>query len=955
MNGRKVIPYIAGWDCHGLPVEIEVERLLGLTSKKDIETFGVAKFNAMCRESVVKYEADWEHMSQRIGYWIDYDNAYMTMSNDYIESVWWSLKQLHSKGLLARGYQVLPYCPRCETTLSTHEVALGFKEAEGRVVVIKLRLEGMDASLLVYSSDPWTLVGNALLAIDRDREYVEVEHAGERLILAADRREAMIPVAKEVSRFPGSELIGRKYGPPFNYFNHEDNAFVVVHSSEVPKDDGTGIIPVAPAYGSLDYELGKREGVGLFDPVDSSGRFTDKAPDLEGRLARDSDAEVMRLLDAKGLLLKWGLLRRSYPFCWRCDSALIYKPTESWFVKASLLKKRMIELNEQVKWVPETFKEGRFGSFLVDARDWAISRTRYWGTPLPVWRCKKGHEVCVGSLEELRRLAATEIPDKLDLHRPFIDDIELECGECGGTMRRERFVIDCWYDSGCAPFAQYHYPFENMEQFDTHRSVDFISESVDQTRGWFYTQHVISTALFDKPAFKSVLVMGTVLDKEGKKMRKDSGNEIYPDDVFAAVGADASRLYLLGSPVWQSVEFSQESVRETMVGTMNTLLNIYSFYSSNANAYGYGGEEGRGRTHDLDRWLISRLNSMVVDTRSAFDTLEVHRAVTSIRSFVEDMSNWYVRRSRRRFWEDSDPQDRFSAHVTLKECLLTLSMAMAPIAPFFADWLYRNMKGSKESVHLDDYPIADTEAINQSLESQMELVRGAVEAGRLARQKEDLKLRQPLDEVVIAAGHDDMWVLRRYEKMIAEELNVKKVEVLESREKMIDYAVSPNLKNLGPRLKEGAPEVARLMSMVDGSQLVTHLKTKGKIRLGGFDLFEDDVIVTEKEKAGYSHANVGGVHAYVSIGINQKLKLEGLAREVVRRIQHMRKQQGLRFEDSVVVEYSGHPDVEMAISSHKSHIIHETHASNVVKKAELDNPTKWTVNKLNLELVVRKA
>lgn len=954
MNGRKIVPYMAGWDCHGLPVELEVEKEHGLRSKKDIESLGVERFNALCRESVLKYKADWERVSRRIGYWIDYGNAYMTMSNAYIESVWWSVKQLQERGLLVRGLKVLPYCPRCGTTLSTHEVALGFRETEDRFVVVKFRLKAEDVTLLAWTATPWSLVGNALLAVDKDRDYTLFEHGGEKLVVASGKDEFLRPEDKVLRSFKGSELIGKEYHPVLGGHDFGGREYRIVHSADVAREEGTGIMGVSPAHGSIDLEIGLAEGVSLWDPIDDCGRFTDAAGPLAGKLAREADTDIIRLLEEQDLLFRWGVIRHSYPFCWRCHTGLIYKALDSWFVKTSEVKGRIAELNDTINWVPADFKDGRFGNFLADAKDWAISRSRYWGTPLPVWSCPDGHQACVGSLEELNRLAISPLPKDLDLHRPFIDEVILRCPDCGKDMRRDEAVLDCWYDSGCAPFAQYHYPFENIEEFDTHRSVDFIAEGVDQTRGWFYTQLALGTILFDKPAFLSVLVLGHVLDDKGRKVTREAANIVYPEDVFSTIGADGYRMFLMENPVWQPVEFSLEAARAPVVGTLNTLLNVYIFFASNANAYGFSGSHECSRTHDLDRWIVSRLHTTVREVREAFEALEVHRVVRAIERYVSDLSGWFVRRSRRRFWEESDPQDRFSAHCTLQECLLELSKLMAPITPFFADWLYRNLGGPKGCVHLDDYPAARDDLVNGLLERQMALVMTAVEAGRLARQKAKVKLRQPLREVVIAADSDKAWTLRRFEKMISEELNVRKVTVLESRDMMIQYAVRPNLHSLGPKLKEAASEVGVLLNRVDQNELVKHLRTKGKVRLGGFDLVEEDVIVSETDKPGYSHASVGDVHVYLELEITQNLKLEGLAREVIRRIQHMRKEQGLRFEDPVEVVFSGHRDIETAISSHRPHIMLETHAKSITK-GEPDDARQWTVNKLPLALSVKKA
>jgi len=951
MNGRKVVPYIAGWDCHGLPVELVIERSIGAQSRKDIEAFGVGRFSDLCRESVLRYKGDWEEMSRRMGYWIDYENAYMTMSREYIESVWWSLKQLHDRGLLVKEHKVVPYCPRCGTTLSTHEVALGFRETEGRYVVVKFPVEELGASMLVRTVTPWTLVGNALLAVDGDADYVIMEHHGEKLIVAESAASRWLPDGKPAGTLKGRDMVGRSYRPPFSCAPSRET-FRIVHSKDAADADGTGAISISPAHGLSDFEVATREGVGIWDPIDESGRFTADVAELAGKQAREADAEIMRLLESRGLLLRWGLVKHSYPFCWRCDTGLIYKALDTWFVKTSEKKDRTIDLNDEVRWVPESFKQGRFGNFLSDAKDWAISRSRYWGTPLPIWRCPEGHEVCVGGVDELQKLSGDGAAAGIDLHRPQIDGIGLKCPDCGRPMVREQYVIDCWYDSGCAPFAQLHYPFENAEFFDSHRSVDFISEDVDQTRGWFYTQLVLGTILFDRPAFLSVLVLDHLLDQSGRKMQSGTDKAVYPEAVLGTVGADAMRLFFLRNPVWDPLAYSEEMAREEMVRTLTTLLNVYVFFSSNANAYGFQEQKTYGRTHDLDRWIISRLHSTARDARSGFDSLEPHIAVRALESFVEDLSRWYVRRSRRRFREESDPQDRFSAHCTLHECLLTFSRLMAPVAPFFADWLYVNLKGPKESVHLEDYPAVDEKEISPVLEEQMTLVKSAVEAGRLARQKVNVKLRQPLSEAVIAVDPDSVWALRRYEKMIAEELNVKRVEILESRERMIQYALSANLRTLGPKLKDGAAEVSKLLSKVDENQLVKHLREKGRIRLGGFDLFEEDVIVSEKEKPGYSHAAVGTLHAYLALEVTQNLKLEGLAREVIRRVQQMRKDQRLDFGTPVVVEYAAHPDLGLAISSHLAHILHETHAKEFVRRETVEDGRKWSVNKMPLVLKV---
>jgi len=955
MNGRAVVPYIAGWDCHGLPVELEVERALGMDGKAAIEAYGVDRFNAVCRESVMRYKSDWEQMSRRIGYCIDYDHAYLTMSNEYMESVWWSLKQLHSKGLLSKVDQVVPYCPRCGTSLSTHEVALGFREAEVRWVIVRFKVPSMDAYALVYSESPWTLVANALLAVDGSKNYALMDVSGEQVLVAEEKMQMLGPSAKLIRTMPGTDLVGLRYEPPFAYHTFSGRGFRIVDSVEVSKEEGTGIMHVSPPYASPDHAIGESEGLDIFDPVDESGRLKDSVPELAGKKVHDASSETVRMLEAKGLVFRWGLVKRSSSFCWRCRDPLMHKLMSVWSIGVSASRDRLVEINTGIRWVPDAFRDGRFGDFLEDAKDWSVSRSRYWGTPLPVWRCQAGHEVCVGSLEDMAARSVDPLPEGLDLHRPHIDAVRLKCPECGDAMVREHHVLDCWYDSGCAPFAQYHYPFENVAEFDTHRSVDFITESADQTRGWFYTQHVISALLFDLPAFRSVLVLDHLIDDKGLAIRPGSAAGVPIDEVFSSVGADAARLYLLGSEVTQPVRFTMDDVRKTMFGTFTTLQNLYAFFSSNANAYGYTGQKAKELTHDLDRWILSRLNTTVNEVRAGFDSFDVQSAVRAMARFIDDLSGWYVRRSRRRFWVESDPMDRFSAHSTLHESLTTLSVVMAPVAPFFSDWLYTRMMGPKDSVHLEVFPVADGSMIDHTLESQMALVRQAVEAGRVARQGANVKLRQPLDEAVIAAGRDGAWVLRRYEKMLSEELNVKSIECVESRESMVEFVVQPNLRTLGPRYKQAASEVSHMLEQVDPDELVMHLRSKGRVRLGGFDLYEEDVLVSERQKSGYAHASIGDVHVYVSLAVDKKLRIEGLARDVIRRIQHMRKEQGLRFEDEVDVGYSAHPEIENAIDSYSTHICHETHARALVKGPHTDGSRKWVVDKMPLELSVRRV
>ncbi len=950
MNGYDVQPYIAGWDCHGLPVEIEVEKQIGAQNKADIEKYGVKEFNKLCKKSVFKYKDRWEEMTERIGFWIDFENAYVTMKDSYIESVWWSLSQAWKKGLLFKDYKVVPYCPRCGTPLSSHEVAQGYKETKDPSVFVKFKVKDEDAYFLVWTTTPWTLISNVLIAVGKDLDYVLVQNNGEKMYLAKGRLHVLKGDYKLIKEMKGSELLGKRYEQLFPYVKPDTDAHFVVHADFVSLEDGSGMVHIAPAFGVDDYELCKANGIGMVNPVDEAGKFTSAVPPFEGRFVKDCDKDIMIELDKKGLLYDHGKITHTYPFCWRCGSPLLYYALDTWFIRMSALRDRMIENNEQINWKPEHLKHGRFGNFLNELKDWALSRNRYWGTPLPVWTCENGHQIAISSKEELKKYAG-ELPDDFELHRPWVDEVEIECPECGRPMKREPYTIDVWYDSGSAPFAQYHYPFENKEEFESSFPVHFITEALDQTRGWFYTLLAVSTLTFDRPAYKNVLTLGLILDEDGEKMSKSKGNAISPDEMMERYGADAVRFYFYTSPVWYSKRFGFELVKDVMSKSITTLWNVYSFFVTNANLDDFV-PSGAEVSDELDRWLLSRLNSLIKEVRDGFDTYEIHRSGRAVMGFIDDLSNWYLRRSRRRFWEGS-PEEKKGAYEALYTTLVTLSKLMSPMTPFLAEAMYQNLVRSidadaPESVNMCEYPQADESLIDEELERDMALVIKAVEAGRSARQGANIKLRMPLSEAIITGPESDLKRLVRFKDVIREELNVKDV-VLSSGAGMMEASISPNYGVLGPKFRARMKDAVKAIESLKPEDIEA-LRTGKALNMDGLEISQEDVIIVDKVKEGYSGAHAEGTSLSVLVNttITPELRYEGLAREVIRRIQNMRKDMDLEYDAHIETYYSGDEELEKAIDAHRDYIMKET-LSDVLEKRENEG-TEWKIEGMKISL-----
>jgi isoleucyl-tRNA synthetase len=943
MTGYRV-PRKAGWDCHGLPVELEVEKEIGTTGKRDIEAFGVAEFNRLCRESVTRYVDEFERLTERIGFWIDMSDAYWTMSTDYIESVWWSLKQLHARGLLVEADKVNAYCPRCGTALSDAEVALGYRPVEDPSVFVKFPLVEVPrdpslagACLVVWTTTPWTLPSNEGAAVALNAEYAVVEVNGERLVMASDLRERVLGGdGAVVARVPGETLVDARYTPP--YPNVED-AHRVVSAGFVSTDDGTGVVHIAPAFGPEDLEIGLREGWPVYKPVDDAGRFTHPAPEfIHGRAVKDADPHIIENLQARGVLLKTEVYEHAYPFCWRCATPLLYMARKSWYVRTTAVKQRLLDVNGTVAWFPEHIKGGRYGNWLENNVDWAISRERYWGTPLPIWRCSAAHETAVGSLAELGELTARDVAG-VDPHRPAIDDITFACPDCGLTSTRVPEVIDAWYDSGAMPFAQWGYHPElgrGLDEFAQHFPADFISEAIDQTRGWFYTLMAEGVLLFDTTAYRNVVCLGHIIAADGRKMSKSLGNMFDPWGALDRQGADALRWFMVtnGSP-WASRRISHEALDEVLRQFLLTLWNVYSFYVTYANADSFDPTAAEPKRSDrplMDRWVLSRLERTVATARGGLETYDATGAGRAIQSFVDDLSNWYVRRSRRRFWDPGGGGggDSAAAFHTLHECLVTVATMLAPFTPFLAEALWRNLAAGRadqpESVHLADYPTPAHELIDDALEETMAVARAISVLGRTIRVETKTKVRQPLSEAVVHYSGDHA-ALSPLLDLVADELNVKEIVFAGSAGDFGRWHAKPDYRILGPRLGPTVKDVADVLAGDDGT--LAGALAHGELvvlstSLGQIELQPGDVDLTQEVRQGWGVASDGGLTVALDLELTPELRKEGRARELVRVVQDARKAAGLDVSDRVDLGIQASGEIADSLAVHRDLVAGET-------------------------------
>ena len=932
MQGHYV-PRKGGWDCHGLPVEIAVEQKLGFTSKDDIERYGIAEFNAQCRESVFEFLEDWDALTERIGFWLDLDDAYRTLDPDYVESVWWALKQLWDKDLLYEGHKVVPYCARCGTALSSHEVAQGYRDVEDPSVYVLFPVTAGSGPvepgdhLLVWTTTPWTLVSNAAVAVDPDIIYARARLGDETYVLARDLVERVLGEQAVVeSEFRGQTFLGAAYEPPFGFLaasEYGDKGHTVLPGDFVTADDGTGIVHTAIAFGEDDFRLGLEHGLNVVNPVRLDGTYDERIGPFAGRWVKDADDDLIADLQARGRMLKTERLMHAYPHCWRCHTPLLYYAKPSWYIRTSSLRDRMLELNETVTWHPPHIKHGRFGNWLENNVDWAISRERYWGTPLPVWRCENGHAQAFGSRADVSALSGKPLEDP---HRPYVDDHVWPCGECGEQMRRVPEVIDVWFDSGCMPFAQHHAPFENQEKFEAGYPADFICEALDQTRGWFYSLLAVSTLLNDKAPYRDVVCLGLILDENGQKMSKSLGNIVDPWDVITTHGADAFRWYYFTSKQpWDGYLFSIDTVGESVRQFLLQLWNTYGFHVLYANAAGDRYAHA-GPATDLDRWALSRLNATVETVTERLDAFDATAAGRAIAAYVDELSNWYVRRSRRRFW-DGDP----AAFGTLHTALTTVARLLAPMTPFVADEIYDNLDGSEPSVHLTDFPKAGTR--DEDLEAAMATVREAVELGRSARAQAKIKNRQPLRAAVVVAAGSERDAIEQLADVVREELNVKELRFVAAADELGSYTVKPNYRTLGPRFGKHMPQAAAAVAALDPAHVAAALRDGGQVGISveGHDhiLANEDLQLAMQPLDGYQVERAGSHAVALELDVDAELRVEGLAREIVHAVQIARKDAGLDVSDRITLTLDGDAELLAAAREHEAYLAAEVLATRV--------------------------
>ncbi|AJY77862.1 isoleucine--tRNA ligase [Paenibacillus beijingensis] len=923
MQGYRVLRK-AGWDTHGLPVELGVEKQLGISGKHEIENYGVEAFIAKCKESVFEYERQWRDFTEAIAYWTDLDNPYITMKNSYIESVWNILSTIHGNGLLYRGHRVSPYCPSCQTTLSSHEVAQGYEDVKDLSATVKFRLKDGGASILAWTTTPWTLPANTALAVNPDMTYVKVSSDGEHYIVAENLLESVFKDSKPevLEKMKGSELAGLSYEPPFNYVPVE-NGHVVIAADFVSDTSGTGIVHIAPAHGDDDYKAARKNGIGMLSVVNSSGRYIDAVTDLAGRFVKDGDVDVqiVKMLSERGLLFSKERYEHSYPFCWRCKTPLLYYATESWFIETTAVKDQLIANNKGVDWYPGHIREGRFGKFLEDLVDWNISRNRYWGTPLNVWVC----ESCDGQyaphgLNDLRERAAHDVSLELELHKPYVDEVQLHCPHCeGGVMNRTPEVIDVWFDSGSMPFAQQHYPFENEQEFAEQYPADIICEGIDQTRGWFYSLLAVSTLYNGKAPYKAVISTGHVLDENGQKMSKSKGNVIDPWEIIEEYGTDAFRWSLLAdSAPWNSKRFSRGIVAEAKSKVVDTIVNTHAFYTLYASIDGYDPAVHGGKPSEakLDRWIVSRLNSLVRQVTKGLEGYDFLNPAKAIEGFIDELSNWYIRRSRDRFWGSGLTEDKVWAYETLRHVLITLSRVIAPYAPLIAEDVYVNLGGG-QSVHLDTYPSAEEAAIDPELERDMETARQIVELARNVRNETGIKTRQPLPELIVSLDRE--FDLGGYEEIIKDEINVKNIVIETSDSGFVDFTFKLNLKVAGKKYGKNVGPIQGYLKSLSPDQ------TRAAVQAGGLDfqpaegeslhIALDELLVEKQAKAGFASASGNGLTVALNTEITPVLEQEGWVREVIRAVQDTRKKLDLPIEKRVDLVLDTDEELQVALQA----------------------------------------
>ncbi|MFQ9297362.1 MAG: isoleucine--tRNA ligase [Clostridia bacterium] len=964
------VPRKAGWDTHGLPVELEIEKKLGISGKEQIEDYGVEKFVKECKDSVFQYVHIWEKMTNQVGYWVDMEHPYVTYHNDYIESVWWALKELWKKGLLYEGHKVMPYCPRCGTALSSHEVAQGYKDVKDLTCIAKFKVKGKENTyILAWTTTPWTLPSNLALCVNKTYTYAEVKvNAGteeepkyENYILAKDLISSVLKDKEYelVKEFKGEELLGTEYEQLMPFAKPEGKAYVVIHGDYVTLTDGTGIVHIAPAYGEDDSLVAKQNDIAFVNLVDKSGKFVKEVEPWAGRFVRDCNEDICKWLNEQNKLFSKEKHLHSYPHCWRCDTPLLYYPKESWFVKMSSLRDELVANNNKVNWYPDTIRTGRFGKFLENVIDWGISRDRYWGTPLPVWKCDCGHLECIGSIEELKE-KAVNCPDDIELHKPYIDNVHLKCPDCGKEMTRFKEVIDCWFDSGSMPFAQLHYPFENKDLFEKEFPAGFISEAVDQTRGWFYTLTAIGTALFGRSPFENCIVLGHVLDGKGQKMSKSKKNGVDPFLLLDTVGADATRwhFYTCSAP-WLPTRLSLENVQETQRGFLATLWNVYSFYVLYAEIDKFNPLNYKDFKSEnvMDKWIISELNTLVKEVDEKLEKYDITGSANQIEAFTDRLSNWYVRRNRERFWGTELTDDKIGAYVTLYRVLVTLSKISAPFIPFMTEEIYQNLvvgldRDAEESIHLCSWPEVNEAEVDKKLEEEMDLAYTIVKLGRSARNSVNIKNRQPLSKMLISVKN----LPEYYSDIVKEELNVKEVVLGADMKNYVDFEIKPNLPVLGKEYGRLIPQIKQKIAEFNQMELATKVEAENieYIEIGEVQipLSKDNLLVTMQGKDGFAFSGTGEIGVVIETEITPELREEGYLREILSKVQNMRKDSGFEVMDNINLYVGENETLEAVVKKYEDVIKHDTLAKDVLYNVDGKEYVSTPINGENLNIFV---
>ena len=963
MKGHQV-PRKAGWDTHGLPVELEVEKLLGLDGKEQIEEYGLEPFIEKCKESVWKYKGMWEDFSGTVGFWADMEHPYVTYDNDFIESEWWALKQIWEKGLLYKGFKIVPYCPRCGTPLSSHEVAQGYKDVKERSAIVRFKVKDEDAYILAWTTTPWTLPSNVALCVNPDESYVKVENEGMVYYMAEALVETVLKgETKILERYVGKDLEYKEYEPLFDFVHPSKKCWYVTCDRYVTLTDGTGVVHIAPAFGEDDANVGRNYDLPFVQLVDAKGQMTSETT-WAGTFCKDADKPILIDLEKRGLLFDAPAFEHSYPHCWRCGTPLIYYARDSWFIKMTAVKDDLIRNNNTVNWIPESIGKGRFGDWLENVQDWGISRNRYWGTPLNIWECECGHRHSVGSIAELKEMSPN-CPDDIELHRPFIDEVTITCPHCGKQMKRVPEVIDCWFDSGSMPFAQHHYPFENKDLFEQQFPADFISEAVDQTRGWFYSLLAISTLLFNKAPYRNVVVLGLVQDENGQKMSKSKGNAVDPFEALAAHGADAIRWYFYSnSAPWLPSRFHDKAVKEGQRKFMGTLWNTYAFFVLYANIDDFDATQYKleyDKLSVMDRWLLSKMNSLILEVDNHLGHYRIPEAARALQDFVDDMSNWYVRRSRERFWVKGMPQDKINAYMTLYTALVTVAKLAAPMIPFMTESIYRNLvcgldHSAPESVHLCGYPKADEQMIDKKLEEDMDTVLKVVVLGRAARNGAAMKNRQPLAKMYVKAEDE---VGEYYKEIIEDELNIKSVEFTNDVSNFTSYSFKPQLKTLGPKYGKQLGEIRTALSNLDGSAAKKQLDSTGVLKLalslGEIELAPEDLLIEMTRSEKYYSVEDGGITVAIDTELTDALVEEGFVREIISKLQTMRKEADFNVMDHIYVYVKGSEKIA-SIMQRNLPVIENDTLADALNLDKLDGYTKeWDINGETATLGVKRV